>query len=123
MWNQSTWGRSDRAESEEPVSGERCPGEQFNERGKHMKLGKRRMINAFLLTAGALYVGSAASAGAQVVTKTTTKTGQSSEVVRVDRGEVLAVEGNDLIVKMEDGSIRHFENIPESAKVTVSGKQ
>jgi len=88
-----------------------------------MKLGKRRMINAFLLTAGALYVGSAASAGAQVVTKTTTKTGQSSEVVRVDRGEVLAVEGNDLIVKMEDGSIRHFENIPESAKVTVSGKQ
>ena len=49
--------------------------------------------------------------------------GQSSEVVRVDRGEVLTVEGNDLIVRMEDGSIRHFANIPESAKVTVDGRQ
>ena len=33
------------------------------------------------------------------------------------------MEGNDLIVRMQDGSIRHFENIPESAKVTVDGKQ
>ena len=30
-----------------------------------------------------------------------------------DRGEVLAVEGNDLIVRMPDGSIRHWENTPE----------
>jgi hypothetical protein len=33
------------------------------------------------------------------------------------------VEGNDLIVRMADGSTRHFENIPESAKATVDGKQ
>ena len=33
------------------------------------------------------------------------------------------MEGNDLIVRMADGSIRHFENIPESAKATVDGKQ
>ena len=51
------------------------------------------------------------------------QSGQSMEVVRVDRGEVMAVEGNDLIVKMENGSIRHFENIPESARITVDGKQ
>ena len=43
-------------------------------------------------------------------------------MVRVERGEVLAVEGNDLIVRMADGTIRHFENIPESAKITVDGK-
>jgi hypothetical protein len=48
---------------------------------------------------------------------------QSSQVVRVDRGEVLAAEGNDLIVRMEECSIQHFENIPESAKATVEGKQ
>ncbi|MGB7730283.1 MAG: hypothetical protein WBL50_19800 [Candidatus Acidiferrum sp.] len=63
------------------------------------------------------------SAGAQVQTKTTIREGPSSEVVRVDRGEVLAVEGNDLIVRMEDGSIRNFEDIPKSSKVTVDGKQ
>ena len=33
------------------------------------------------------------------------------------------MKGNDLIVRMADGSIRHFENIPESAKATVDGKQ
>ena len=33
------------------------------------------------------------------------------------------MEGNDLMVRMADGSIRHFENVPESAKATVDGKQ
>jgi hypothetical protein len=33
------------------------------------------------------------------------------------------VEGNDLIVKMEDGQIRHIANVPESARVEVDGKQ
>jgi len=60
---------------------------------------------------------------AQVETTKSIQPGQSSEVVRVDRGEVLALQGNDLIVRMEDGSVRHFENIPESAKATVDGKQ
>ena len=56
-------------------------------------------------------------------TSTSIREGQSSQVVRVDRGEVLAVEGNDLIVRMDDGSMRHFENIPDSARATVDGKQ
>jgi hypothetical protein len=83
----------------------------------------RWMINGLVIAAGLLCIVLAVSAGAQVQTKTTTKTGQSSEVVRVARGEVISVQGNDLIVKMEDGSIRHFENIPESAKITVDGKE
>jgi len=49
--------------------------------------------------------------------------GQASHAVTVERGEVLQVIGNDLVVKMEDGQIRHFPNIPESAKVNVDGKQ
>ena len=32
-------------------------------------------------------------------------------------------DGNDLVVKMEDGTIRHFPNVPESAKVIVDGKE
>jgi hypothetical protein len=80
---------------------------------------KNRLVPAL----GTLCVVFAQSAGAQVQTTTSVQSGQSKAVVRVDRGEVIAVEGNDLIVKMEDGSMRHFENIPESAKITVDGKQ
>jgi hypothetical protein len=80
---------------------------------------KNRLVPAV----GTLCVVFAQGVGAQVQTTTSVQSGQSKEVVRVDRGEVIAVEGNDLIVKMEDGSMRHFENIPESAKITVDGKQ
>ncbi len=60
---------------------------------------------------------------AQVQTQTTTATGKPTVVTKVERGEVVTVSGNDLVVKMADGSIRHFENVPESARVTVAGKQ
>lgn len=75
-----------------------------------------------LVLATILFVFSA-SAPAQVQTTTSVQPGQSKTVVGVDRGEVIAVSGNDLIVRMEDGSVRHFENIAESAKVTVDGQQ
>ncbi len=88
-----------------------------------MKPDNRWMINGLVIAAGLLSIVFAVSVGAQVQTKTTAKTGQSSEVIRVERGEVISVQGNDLIVKMEDGSIRHFENIPESARITVDGKE
>ena len=81
------------------------------------------MKKGFVLAAGTLCLTSAVSTSAQVQTQTTTTAGQSSQVVKVDRGEVVAVEGNDLIVRMEDGSIRHFPNIPETVKITVDGKK
>jgi hypothetical protein len=96
---------------------------EFNEGEQNMKRVKSWTRSGFVFAIGTVCTVFALSAGAQVQTKTSIREGQSSEVVRVDRGEVLAVEGNDLIVRMEDGSIRHFENIPESAKVTVDGRQ
>jgi hypothetical protein len=39
--------------------------------------------------------------------------------VKIESGEVVAVKGNDLFVKMSDGTLRHFPNVPETAKVTV----
>jgi hypothetical protein len=60
---------------------------------------------------------------AQVETTTTTTTGQATVVTKVDRGEVVTVSGNDLVVKMADGTLRNFESVPASAKVTVDGKQ
>jgi hypothetical protein len=88
-----------------------------------MKSRNRWMRAGLVLGFGTLCIVLARSARAQVQTATTTKTGQPSEVVRVEHGEVVTVEGNDLIVQMADGSIRHFENIPESARITVHGKE
>jgi RNase P/RNase MRP subunit p29 len=65
----------------------------------------------------------AVAVGAQVNTGATSTSGQPSVETQVERGEVVTVNGNDLVVKMEDGSLRHFANVPESAKVTVAGKE
>jgi hypothetical protein len=88
-----------------------------------MKSSNGWMRSGLVLALGTFCIVFVLDARAQVKTTTSIQPGKSSEVVRVDRGEVLAVEGNDLIVRMEDGSVRHFENIPDNAKVTVDGKQ
>jgi RNase P/RNase MRP subunit p29 len=76
-----------------------------------------------LLATGGACLALAFGISAQVNTETTTTKGQSTHQVTVERGEVVLVEGNDLVVKMEDESIRHIANVPESARVTVDGKQ
>ena len=65
----------------------------------------------------------AVGVSAQVETGATSTSGQPSVETQVERGQVVTVNGNDLVVKMEDGSLRHFANVPESAKVTVEGKE
>jgi hypothetical protein len=63
------------------------------------------------------------SLSAQVETTTSTTAGNAAVVTKVERGEVVTVSGNDLVVKMADGTLRNFENVPASAKATVDGKQ
>jgi len=60
---------------------------------------------------------------AQVKTETNTSTGVPTVTTSVERGEVVFVQDNHLIVKMENGSLRDFTNVPESARVSVDGKQ
>jgi hypothetical protein len=60
---------------------------------------------------------------AQVQTQSTTTSGTPTHAVKVESGEVVSVEGNDLFVKMSDGTLRHFPNVPASARVNVDGKQ
>jgi len=78
---------------------------------------------SLVLAVGALCLAFALSMSAQVQTQTTTETGQASSTTTVERGEVVYVSGNQLVVKMEDGSIRHFDHVPESARVTVGDQQ
>jgi LPXTG-motif cell wall-anchored protein len=66
----------------------------------------------------------AAAVGAQVQTSTdTTAAGTATQTSKVERGEVVYVSGNDLVVKTDDGQIRHFPNVPDSVRITVDGQQ
>ena len=58
---------------------------------------------------------------AQIKTTTTQVPGKVSHEATVERGEVVYVAGNDLVVKMESGEIRHF-TVPDGATAMVNGK-
>src|SRR5215467_841115 len=77
----------------------------------------------FVITVGAVCLTFAMSANAQVQTETNTTAGKATKTVKVESGQVVYVSGNDLVVKMPDGTLRHFNNVPESARVDVDGKQ
>jgi len=59
---------------------------------------------------------------AQVKTTTTETKGAASSQVTVERGEVVYVAGNEVVIKMENGEIRHV-TVPDGAKGTVDGKE
>src|SRR6201987_2812730 len=75
------------------------------------------------LAVGGMCFAFALSMSAQVKTSTETTSGQASHEMTVERGEVVFVQGNDRVVKMEDGTIRHVANVPESARATVDGRE
>jgi len=75
------------------------------------------------LTAALILLLISVAVDAQVKTGSSTSSGQPMTETQVERGEVVSVNGNDLVVKMEDGSLRHFADIPESARVTVDGQE
>ena len=56
-------------------------------------------------------------------TETTVEEGPASQTVKIDTAEVMYISGNDLIVKTEDGGLRHFPNVPDDKTVTVAGKE
>src|SRR6516162_6421181 len=88
-----------------------------------MKLGSRWTSSGVAAVVGMLCIAFAASMSAQVQSQTATTSGAPTKEVKIEAGEVVAVKGNDLFVKMPDGTIRDFPNIPESASATVDGKK
>jgi len=83
---------------------------------KLLRVNTLLVVALFLTAATALVT-------AQVKTETSKSQGQATVETKVERGEVMDVSGNDLVVKMENGEVRNFPNIPESARVTVNGQQ
>ena len=88
-----------------------------------MNSRKRWMQVLLTIAVGMTCLSVAASMSAQVQTQSSTSHGASTVETSVARGEVVFVQGNDLIVKMEDGSLRHLSNVPESARAVVDGKE
>ncbi len=74
-----------------------------------------------LLAAGAAVV-LVTAAYAQVQTATSVEHGVATSQVTIERGEVVFASGNDVMIKMEDGSLRHFTDVSESARINVDGK-
>jgi LPXTG-motif cell wall-anchored protein len=64
-----------------------------------------------------------ATAMSQVQTTQSTAAHAPTVSTTVARGEVVYVSGNQLVVKMEDGTMRDFPNVPDSARVSVNGQQ
>lgn len=76
-----------------------------------------------MLLVGLVCLALPSRAGAQVKTTTNTISQKATTETSVERAEVVSVQGNDLIVKMEDGTIRHFANVADTARVMVDGKE
>jgi hypothetical protein len=77
-----------------------------------------------LLGAGVLCLAHAFTTNAQVQThRKITQTAAPTTSVKVERGTVVYVNGNNLVVKAEDGRLVHFDNVPETTTLTVDGKQ
>src|SRR5271167_188113 len=77
-----------------------------------------------LLAVGALCIASTLSAYGQVQSSTSSAAaGAPTKSIKVERGTVVYVSGNSCVIKAEDGTLRHFDNVPDSVTVTVDGKQ
>ena len=76
-----------------------------------------------VLAVSMAFVAFAARVNSQVQSETSTTMHAPSVTTTVARGEVVYVHGNEVIVKMEDGTMRDFPSVSESARVTVDGRQ
>lgn len=76
-----------------------------------------------VLAFGAFILAFTLNTSAQVQTSTNTTAQAANTEVTVENAEVVYVQGNHLILKMSDGSIRDISHVPESARATVDGKE
>ena len=82
-----------------------------------------RTILRYLAGAGLIFTAFALGTNAQERIQKEVETGPTTQSVKVERGQVVYVSGNDVVIKGEDGRIRDYPNVPESARVTVDGRE
>jgi RNase P/RNase MRP subunit p29 len=80
-------------------------------------------ITKGLLVGGALCFTLSSPAASQVQSTQKAEHGPATQEVKIERGEIVYVSGNDMIVRMEDGSLDAFNDVPDSRTVHVDGKE
>lgn len=86
-----------------------------------IRLSKTTMLG--LLVSSALCIAFSSPVASQVQTTEKVEHGPTVHDVNIERGEIVYVSGNDVVIKMEDGSLRNFDNVPDSSTINVEGKQ
>jgi hypothetical protein len=74
-----------------------------------------------LLSAGVFGMVLAVSVSGQVKTTTSETFGRTTHHITVESGEIVFVKGNNVIIKMDNGELRDFNNVPNSTTFMVSG--
>jgi len=75
-----------------------------------------------LLNAAVFAIALAVSASAQVKSTTSETLGQATQQITVESGEIVFINGNSVVVKMQSGELQHFDNVPDSTTFMVDGK-
>jgi LPXTG-motif cell wall-anchored protein len=75
------------------------------------------------LAAGMICLAFALSLSAQVQTETNTASQTPSSTTKTVGGTIVYVNGNDLILKMDDGTLKHISNVSPTQTATVDGKE
>jgi len=76
----------------------------------------------FLIGGCFLFAAPSLFANPQVKTETSVVHQEPTKEVTMERGEIVAIQGNNVVIKMEDGTLRDFHNVPESLTFVVDGK-
>ena len=81
-----------------------------------------RTILCGLLGGGALCLAFSLPSVAQVQSSTAVEHGPATKEVTIERGELVYISGNSVIIRMDDGSLRQIDNVPESLTFMIDGK-
>jgi hypothetical protein len=84
----------------------------------HAKIIRRLGIAVAIVTCALLLE----SARAQDTSTSSTTTGQAAVTTEVRSATIVYVSGNDVVAKLDDGTIKHFV-VPDTTTVNVDGKQ
>jgi RNase P/RNase MRP subunit p29 len=71
---------------------------------------------------GVLCICLALPSFAQVQTTRNVTHGPALKRVSVERGEIVYISGNTVVLRMEDGTLKEFDNVPDSTTFVVNGK-
>jgi LPXTG-motif cell wall-anchored protein len=82
----------------------------------------RKLLTGLSMTLGIAFFATIVAAQAPQTTSQATR-GEGTVTTEQLSGEVVLVEGNNLVVKMSNGEVRTFSNVPDSRRATIDGKE